>query len=258
MNVNPREEDILRDYLLGAVSPDVRERVEARIFSEDSLFWERTCLAEDELIDDYVRNALDRDAALSFEQVFLSTEDRKRKLEFVRALKRYVDDESRSQWARPAKLLQQANALHSFASTPIWAMAAVVAVLSLVPAASWWFAVSRQPAVVSTSLSSGAVRSANQVQARVRIPPDSAIVRLRLETDVDESETYGVSLHEVAGDLIWSQNKLAPRRVDGRTEIVVSIPTDVLVNGDYYVRLYKGPAGKESVALDRFDFRVLR
>src|SRR5262245_26417707 len=84
---------ILRRYLLGTIEPEVREDVEKRLFSDDKIFWEQMCLAEDELIDAYVSHDLDEDERRSFEQHFLTTEERRDKLSFARALKAHVERE---------------------------------------------------------------------------------------------------------------------------------------------------------------------
>ncbi len=87
MTANPDVDEVLRRYLLGNVTPEVREGVEARLFSDDAIFWEHLCLVEDELIDDYVGQDLDGKDLENFERCFLSTEERRRKLHFAQALK---------------------------------------------------------------------------------------------------------------------------------------------------------------------------
>ena len=51
MNINPTLDGVLKRYLLGTADSEVREDVEKRLFSDDRIFWEQLCLAEDELID---------------------------------------------------------------------------------------------------------------------------------------------------------------------------------------------------------------
>jgi anti-sigma-K factor RskA len=80
-----RGSDLGRRYLLGALTREAREGVEARLFSDDAIFREHLCLVEDELIDDYAANELQPEDRASFERGFLCTEERRRKVEFARA-----------------------------------------------------------------------------------------------------------------------------------------------------------------------------
>ena len=250
MNARTNDEEILRRYLLGKVASDVREHVERRMFSNDMVFWEHLSLVEDELIDDYVGDVLDRDAVRSFENSFLCTEDRQRRLAFARALKKHAEQQrvpsERSLWF----------VLGNPISAPIWAVAAL---LFLVTAVVWRIAVPRgQAEVVTVSLIPDLVRSANVTVPRVRIPPGCKVVELRLETDSTDYSVYSATLHEVTSETIWSQNRLSSRQAGGRTDIAITLPADLLTDGDYYVRLRGERDQQDAVLLNRYDFRVLR
>src|SRR5688572_2230465 len=91
MSTTPGIDAVLRSYLLGTIAPEVRDEIERRLFSDDPIFWEHMCLTEDELIDDYVNGDLDSEETRHFERCFLTTEERREKLAFSRALKAHVD-----------------------------------------------------------------------------------------------------------------------------------------------------------------------
>ena len=76
MSTDRSDDDVLRRYLLGRLAPDSRESVEKRLFSDDRIFWERLCLLEDELVDQYARGELDGEETASFERDFLCTDER--------------------------------------------------------------------------------------------------------------------------------------------------------------------------------------
>ena len=157
MTANPDVDDVLRRYLLGNVTPEVREGVEARLFSDDAIFWEHLCLVEDELIDDYVGRDLDRKDLENFERCFLSTEERRRKLHFAQALKVHL------QRQEPNRGSSVWSGLRRQILAPAWAVAtAALLLLVAVPGAVWQFASSRaQRDEVSVWLSAGLVRGAS-------------------------------------------------------------------------------------------------
>ena len=85
------DQSLLRRYLLGTVTPESREDLEARLFSDDRIFSERLTIAEDELVGDYVQSALTDAERQDFEKHFLCTDERRAKLEFARALHAYAE-----------------------------------------------------------------------------------------------------------------------------------------------------------------------
>ena len=254
MTANPDVDDVLRRYLLGNVTPEVREGVEARLFSDDAIFWEHLCLVEDELIDDYVGRDLDGKDLENFERCFLSTEERRRKLQFAQALKvhlqRHESNRGSSVW----------SGLRRQILAPAWAVAtAAVLLLVAVPGAVWQFASSRaQRDEVSVWLAAGLVRGASGEMKRVQIPAGCKLVRFHIESDGTEYKSYRASFSQVAGDEIWSQANLNAGTIDGKVAVTVTLPSDLLAAGDYYLRLQGVSQRQELIVLNRYDFRVLR
>ena len=76
----------LKRYLLGALGREEKRRVENQLV-DDEEFFVRMRIIEEELIDDYVSGALSRDEAEKFEKHFLSTAERKRALQLSAAMK---------------------------------------------------------------------------------------------------------------------------------------------------------------------------
>jgi hypothetical protein len=261
MNGNTRDDVVLRRYLLGSVAPDVRERIDERLFSNDEIFWEHLSLIEDELIESYVSNELEHEDAERFERSFLCTDERRSKLEFARALRAYVA----TRQPVPASLWQR---LQETVSVPAWAVAAAVAVILALPAAGGFFRGSAErpdagATDVSASLSTGLVRGATGELPRVELSSGCKLLRLSVEPD-EEHPRYRATLHEVDGDEIWSQS-LASADVDGRTAVTVTVPCELLPAGDYYVTL--GDAARPDASSNpasvtatpsRANFRVLR
>jgi hypothetical protein len=123
----------------------------------------------------------------------------------------------------------------------------------------WRVAVPRgQTDTVIVSLIPDLVRSADATVPRVRIPPECKVVELRLETDSTDYSVYGATLHDATSETIWSQNTLSAHAAGGRTTIAITLPADLLTEGDYYVRLRGQRDQQDAVLLNKYDFRVLR
>jgi hypothetical protein len=95
MNAQDNEKLFYR-VLLGEALPDEQERIEIRLLEDDEL-QEVIESAEFDLIDDYIRGKLTAEEVRSFEQNFLNSPARRRKLEMARVrLKSNVEIDSDS------------------------------------------------------------------------------------------------------------------------------------------------------------------
>jgi hypothetical protein len=246
-----RDDDVLRGYLLGRIASESRESVEKRLFSDDRVFWERLCLLEDELVDQYARGELGGEDAARFDRDFLVTDERRAKLDLALALKQYVEGRKESRrrawdWLR--------NPLPS----PAWAVAVAATVLLALPAVVWRASARGPGGPVSAWVSSGLVRDVEGELSRVTLPPGCQLVRLHLDTGPAQHASYRATLHDVAGGELWAQAGLHTATVDGRPAVTLALPCDLLPPEDYYVRLEGASPGAQPTPLGRYDFRVLR
>jgi hypothetical protein len=254
------DSSILRSYLLGRLEEDVRERVERQLFSDDGIFWERLCIEEDELVDEYAAGSLDDETRRAFERHFLCTAERRGKLAFVRALRAHLERQTHrendlSSWLRRPVLV------------PAWSLAAAAALLALIPAGM--FSLSGRDAredTVTASVRPGLVRSAGGAVDRVRLTSGCRLLQLRLDPGRSEYPEYQATLYEVEGQELWSQSRLTTAKTDGRATATMTVPCELVPEGDYYVRLHGLPAASGGamtsrpapVLLQRYDFRILR
>lgn len=89
----PEDESLIRRYLLGELMEGERQEVEERLMTDDD-FFDRTLLAEDDLIDQYARDELSgRDRKL-FEQTILSTPDGRERVMLADNLVRHASKKS--------------------------------------------------------------------------------------------------------------------------------------------------------------------
>jgi anti-sigma factor RsiW len=81
----------LKQYLLGQLSQEEQRQLEVRLLN-DQQFLVELLMAEDELIDEYLDGSLSEQDREKFEQHFLATTERREKLTFAKALRRYVTE----------------------------------------------------------------------------------------------------------------------------------------------------------------------
>jgi hypothetical protein len=91
MTLYSENENELRQYLLGDLTEEARQRVEQRLMTEPD-FLEELLAGEEELVDEYVGDELSGDERLKFERHFLCTKERRQQLSFARTLSRYVSE----------------------------------------------------------------------------------------------------------------------------------------------------------------------
>src|SRR5438093_12067908 len=84
-------EEKIRQYLLGELTDDEQTRLEERLLRDDD-FLKQIQIAEDELTDDYLHGALSNREQERFEKHFLSAPERRKKLKFSSAFKKYISD----------------------------------------------------------------------------------------------------------------------------------------------------------------------
>lgn len=85
------EQSKLRKFILNDLESSERSEVEERLLA-DTEYFEEVLMAEESLIQDYADELLDADAREKFEKYFLSTEENRQKVQFARALRKYVNE----------------------------------------------------------------------------------------------------------------------------------------------------------------------
>ena len=88
-----KENQSIVDYLLGLSSDIEQSQIETRYFRDQS-FYEDVLLHEDELICDYLSNELPLDERRRFEQHFMQSPHRRKKLQSTRKLMAYLADQA--------------------------------------------------------------------------------------------------------------------------------------------------------------------
>lgn len=262
----------IKQYLLGVLSEDARERVEKLLLTEES-FFEEVLLVEDELIDLYINDDLTNEERKSFERHFLATPERHRKLNFARAFDKYVSSHSEKSanerdasasaveestpQVSPAKSTW-AERFRAFWNNRGWALraATALAVVAVLAVAFWvWRSRTSSPRMfASVTLTASASNRAEGVQSTpVKLPPDADA--LRVELKLPEASTaearYRVELEN-------ERAETKPLEVVGQDSqsVRVLIEAAQLARGRYVLKLFKTGAEGGDQRLGSYFFTV--
>jgi hypothetical protein len=83
----------------------------------------------------------------------------------------------------------------------------------------------------------GRTRSARE-PAPIAPPRSADTLRFQLDLDFDSAySSFKAELRTSAGDLLWSQDRLAPRKTAEGTSVSLTIPAALVADGDYELLL---------------------
>jgi hypothetical protein len=249
-----REE--IREYLLGSLSEDARQRFEERLLTADGVF-EELLLCEEELTDDYAAGALSDEERHRFEAHFLSTPERYQKLRFALALNRYTADQSekvvsaKAQLRAPQAKMTWAERFRAFAQSQPWALRAGAAfAVAVIAAGVLWLFLLRTPSsqtfVALVLTASNTNRAEATEVAKVRLQPGVSELRisLALADGLPAAAGYRVELENDKGEI-------KPFEITGQDaqSVSVLIPAGQLARGLHALRLY-------AIKTDRSEQRI--
>ena len=274
----------LFSYLLGTMGESQKEDLEQAFFANDDQF-ELLLAAEDDLIDGYVRGSLSPADRQAFEKNFLTTPERRQRLEFARTLFTHVQ-------ANPPKVEARVpwwKAFFSFSPTAQLAMGA--AVLALVILVSQALRVQQAPpareqarveeptqnrpspapvesapkpapaetasSVLAFALSPGLTRDGGGAKT-LEIPQVTRTVQLQLNLENADYQKYSVLLQTPEGEDVWKQNGLRSKGAGNAKAVFVDVPASLLSPRDYVVRVTGVNEAGASEDVAEYAFRTAR
>ena len=262
---------LIRRFLLGELSEEERQRVE-ELLMVDGGYRESVSIVEGELIEDYLEGSLSDHERRRFAERFLSSPALGRKVQVLRAVKRYVAVEVASH--SPPEVEEPPQRRHTWRQlleglmpgAPYVYVAAAVALIIAVVLGGLWasrgrravppptpeevqrLAVERELAelnrgpappgthVLSLALPPVSVRGA-EPSFKVPLRDGAALVELRLLPSGDEYALYRVTLRKVGGASAYAFPDLhAENTTDGRA-VPVRIRAGLLTRGLYQLTL---------------------
>jgi hypothetical protein len=262
----------IKGYLLGQITEEDGSQVEARLLV-DQEFYEELSIVEDELIDQYLSGKLSPADQQSFESYFVSSSERRQKVRFARALKKFVsvadaqsqedgDTASSTVDSVEVKPDSPAATVTVFPSRkPIFSYAIAAVILIAVCGGGWaikmYLDSSTGGRVLAIELiPAPATRDGTEVKQFV-LTSDISSVQLQLRLPKNEYPSYEGALRDPSSRTILTSRNLKPQITDGVATVTMEAQADVLAPGDYRINLSGiTPAGSpESIATFSFTIR---
>lgn len=271
----------LKPYLLGTASEAERAAIDRSLLTDNQTL-DEVSLAEDELIEAYLRQELLPTEQIQFERFFLADPERQQKLRLARALRRYANDPSKSSVQTMTAAAATTPAIWDWFRRPLWQAAmAGLFLLALFGGVRYWLnrsapvdiahsspsptIVSGQPAappartgMMDVELSPGVVRAVNTRLKEVRLTPDIGTVRFKLFLRRGDFASYEVTLKadDEAEKKLPGQFTPQTTKDEGRY-LIVPVPEPALGTGDYSIRL-EGLTASGSERAETYSFTVKR
>jgi hypothetical protein len=273
--MNPEDESLVREFLLGGMSSGQREVFDERLIGEPDLV-EQTEALEGELIRDALLGALSSDDQSRFERHFLSYPHLREKYELTRAMliARGNDVASLRAALPPPVRRAPRRPASAFDLWKLSLVGAAVAIVILVwqdlnlrshlQQLAGVAALPARSAVASFLLKPGQERrgetgDAGQTPKALPIPADAGTVRLQLEFEAAERhEAYTVIVNAVDHtEQAWGREGLGAVPAGAMQNVTAEIPASSLPPGDYIVLLQTPERPKDPI-VETYTFRVAR
>lgn len=286
-----KEQTVLRGYLLGLASDEDRQRVEQRLLV-DSEYFNQLVMEEESLVDDYVRENLERLERKQFEAYFLNSPERRDNVAFAKALHHYLGSHAPSEKAVKPTLNWRAVLKVAVASAIV--VLAITSALLVREAANLRQKIAGTEAARSQAerLMQKALRQLEEQGDRIatleqelaeaksprtdsntesllleaglsRGPDNAPTARLssttkwlRLEPPVTEQiyHSYQAQVTNLDGQTIWSGPKV--KGANGRARVI--LPTSLFHSGDYLFSLSGVTATGTAEKIGTYFFRVMK
>lgn len=266
---------VLRQFLLGQVDDDVRQRIES-LFLTDSQTKERVLAAEQELIDDYVEDCLSTADREKFISIYGDTAAQRRKLRIAKSIQQWaVNQPISGENVRAMSIWDRLRARFpskSFVIVPI----AVTATVAIMVGALWvysrraeqqrrYLAIQQELAQLndpsslreglpheSLTLKPGSVRSIDSQSELVK-RPDIIFVELRLLwTQTEDYPTYQAVVRGSGDDEPYTITNLSAED----KVIRLRLYTDMLMRGTCQIELIGVAADATKSSPEVYSFTV--
>ncbi|HEX7316656.1 MAG TPA: hypothetical protein VF297_22330 [Pyrinomonadaceae bacterium] len=283
MNDSHQEEGRLRQFLLGKVSEEERQRVEERLMV-DPEYREIVLAAQDELIEEYAEGSLSEDERRRVEALILSTPEQRQKLRTSLLIKKYVADGAAAHSPLADEEIER-GAQRRTGTPRRWrpyAYGAVAAMLllafGLLVLRSGWFrgpdeeskrrrAVESELAQLNDARASGAQPAYSvplapvfvrdlKAAPKVSPPAGASAVELRLLLMGGEYDSYRAVIRRLDGPAGYNVANLRAAAVPGGRAILLKVPARLLTRGDYQVTLSGVGANDKVEEVGEYNFHV--
>jgi hypothetical protein len=274
LQLNSKDQETLRQYLLGNSPPEESATLEERLLT-DGEFFQELLIVEDELVDEYLSGDLSNAERESFEAHFLLTAERQQKIRFSRTLKKYLHNTALA-GANESSVVEVAPVpvpvpvavrsplrspfLSFLQRNPIIAYSLAAAVVLVIGVASWTALknpVSQNPSqVLAVTLTPGLTRDGGEI-TKVSIPPGTDTLQLKLQLPKTDYSSYRAEVFTSEPASIAIGEGLQSETSPTGKFITVSISTSLVKRDDYSVKLGGKRADGTYEDVTSFVFRVV-
>lgn len=275
LKLDAKEQNTIRQYLLGQLPQEDSARLEERLLI-DVDFFQEVLIGEDELVDQYLGEQLSQAERQSFETHFLLAPEHQRRLRFARALHRYVDfagtPEAQEERAAENVSDKEPDAAKPSAkriffrflriTDPIVSYALAAVILLTVGGVAWLIfnnwrqQIPHQPGKLHVAtLTPGLTRDGGESK-RISIPPDIDTVQLRLELPSNRYRSYRAEVVDDEGKLIWSEGEIQSAVDTSPKFVELNIKRQLLLPGDYQVKVSGRLADGGTESIGSYPFRI--
>ena len=243
----------------------------------DSEFYEELLIAEDELIDQYLRGQQAEGERKSFENHFLLTAERQQKTRFARSLKEYLagmepeysqeqvgaEDASDESTPTPHPDRRKRSFFYFLSGNPVLSYSLAAALVLVVGAVSWLALENlRKPIgpgtgqVLAVVLTPGLTRAESE-GTRFQIPPSVSTLQLQLVIPSAEYQSYRAELLTSERVSVWMSDGIHPDSASGNKSISLLVPARLVKRDDYTVKLSGRRDGSVYEDVATYVFRVV-
>jgi len=268
MNEEIIDDALLREFLLGKVNDEERERIES-LFLTDEQAKERVLAAEQDLIEDYLEGTLTTADSERFVASYAQTEEQRRKLRITKSIKDWAMAETSS--PVPAKASARSGLRARLRLRPAFVIPiAVTAVIVIVVAAIWLSRRAEHAAIeqelaqlnapsnlregpVAIELSPVTVRGAESQNQLNTHPSENGVVLRLLWIRKERYLSYRATISRVDDESFVVQN-IQPES-DGKA-IRIKLPARMLTRGTYRLTLSGLAADGTGSSAQEYQFTV--
>ena len=278
MQLDYKEQESLRKYLLGSLPPGEIAALEERLLT-DAVFYDELLMVEDELIDQYLSGEQSPAERDSFEAHFALAPERQQKVRFARALKKYLSSNNEAKAKDVIAAEPSSSELVSFADpdkskrpffpllqrNPILAYSLAATFVLVIGVVSWTALnrlknpeLSEPGQVLAVVLTPGLSRSLDGGEIKkISVPPGTGTLQLQLELPKAEYASYRAEILRSDRTVVSVVEGLKPATATANKSITVPLSASLFKRDDYSVKLGGKRADGIYEDVASYVFRVL-
>lgn len=277
MNDELMTDALLREFLLGKLADDERERIEA-LFLTDSQARERVLTAEEDVIEDYLEDSLTKVDKERFISLYVQTHEQRRQLTITKSIKDWAATQAKLPRALPATVTTWSRLRTRLQLKPVFVVPIAVTIVIAICLAIVWLNIKEQrkhvaveqelaqlnsptilrevpPQMISLELRPVTVRSVES-QTALNSRAEIRIVELRLPWIKKERYSqYQAEVRRVGDDESFTIRNLQAE-TDREYAIRLRLPAHFLRRGSYQIYLRGIASDAAASPAEEYQFAV--